>query len=141
MHDDRCTLVVEDQDYRVELYEKRSLLSVLWKRHLEGEDLHEKYLTLLGIVMQFKPRYWLGNARAMYYTTLHDAGWISDNVLPALIESSITRYARIEAPQSLLMLDSMHFQDRVNIITQGLSDKFVFQFFTDEERAIGWLTS
>ena len=141
MYANSIYLIVEDQDYRVELHENHSILYVIWKRHLEGEALYEKYLNLLNIVVQFQPRKWLGNARAIYYTTLQDSRWIIESFIPQLIESSITKYARLESPRSLLMLDSVRLLDKVKHLTQGISDKFEFQFFTDEEQAIGWLTS
>ncbi|MDX5421032.1 MAG: hypothetical protein LPK14_02175 [Hymenobacteraceae bacterium] len=140
MYDNRYALLLDDPDFRVEIRDS-SLLYVLWKHHLEGEALREKYLALLSIVQKFKPKAWLGNARAMYYTTVQDARWLFEHFLPTLIESSIVRYARLESPQSLLMLDSMKLQDRISQLAQGAAGHLEFKFFTDEGLALGWLTA
>ncbi|WP_299754310.1 hypothetical protein [uncultured Pontibacter sp.] len=141
MYDTDFNLIADDQYYRVEIHEKPSLMYVFWKRHVEGEVLREKYLTLLSIVKKFEPKSWLGNARAMYYTTVQDARWIFDYFLPNLLESSICRYARLESPKSLLILDSMKLQDKISNLSEAKTGELEFQFFTDEELAIGWLTA
>lgn len=141
MLDRNTRLIADDDCYRVEIHQSTSLMYVLWKCHLEGDALREKYLALLQMANTQKPNCWLGNARAMYYTTLQDAKWIFEYFLPILIKSSIKKYARLESPQSLLILDSLHLQDKINDLAQQTTGELEFQFFTDEELAMDWLSS
>ena len=139
MNDFGSTLIEEDQFYRVEFDEMRSLIHVYWKVHLEGEILKEKYLALLNIIKTFRPKLWLGNARAFHYTTLQDARWVFDYFIPGLIESSITKYARIESPRSLLLLDSENLLKKIITTSQEQDEVFEFSFFIDEGLALDWL--
>ena len=141
MNENETTVLAEDEHYRVEMQESSSVLYVLWKRHLEGEQLQERYLTLLSLIRHFKPRTWLGNATAMRYTTLQDAKWVFSTFLPILFNSSIAKYARVELSQSLLTLDSQHLKERLNTRNQRLEKAFEFGCFTDEEQARTWLAS
>ncbi|GAB3194134.1 hypothetical protein ABID22_000320 [Pontibacter aydingkolensis] len=61
---DDSILVADDQFYRVEMHEKTSMIYVFWKCHLEGDILKEKFLMLLKLIDRFKPKRWLGNAKA-----------------------------------------------------------------------------
>lgn len=133
--------MIDDQDFRVDIKDRLSLIYIYWKRHLEGDALREKYLILLRLIRKYKPKRLLSNARTMYYTTVQDARWLFEQFLPMLIESSVTRYARLESPQSLLMLDSMTLQDRINLLAQGGEAALEFRFYTDEEQAVDWLVS
>ena len=133
------TLVADDNIYLVEMHQSTSMMHVHWKQHVEGELLKEKFQALLNIIKRFKPKRWLGNARAMHYTTIQDARWFFRTLLPQLIESSVMRYARIETRNSLMALDSMNLQDWLNSLPEGDKAPFEFRFFYEEEPALEWL--
>jgi hypothetical protein len=139
MNDHGITIVAEDTVYRVEIHEEPSMMYVLWKCHIEGEELKERFQTLLGIIKQFKPQRWLGNAQASYYTTIQDARWLFNTFIPNLIGSSITRYARVETRNSLMALDSINLQDKLNSLPEEEKGEFEFKFFTEEPPAKEWL--
>jgi hypothetical protein len=141
MNENNITIITEDDYYRVEYHKRHSLMYVLWKSHLEGDILLDRYHSILEIVKKIKPARWLGNARALHYTTIQDSRWIFDKFIPSLIESSISRYARLESHSSLLILDSMKLQDRLNSLPEIKSNEFEFRFFTDEGLALSWLSS
>jgi hypothetical protein len=133
--------VTEDEYYRVEIHENPSMMYVFWKRHIEGDLLKEKFMALLGIIKRFKPLKWLGNAKATYYTTVQDAKWLFSSFVPILIGSSVRRYARVEANNSLMILDSMKLHDTINNLNVDEIGEFKFKFFTEEEPALEWLHS
>lgn len=132
-------VVAEDQFYRVEIHESTAIIYVFWKCHLEGDILKEKFMMLLSLIRKFKPRRWLGNATATYYTTIQDARWLFEEFIPALIDSSVLRYARVETPNSLLLLDSLSLQDKLDSLPKDKAERFEFRFFTDEDQAYQWL--
>lgn len=139
MDNNSITVVADDNEFRVEIHEDPSMMYVLWKCHVEGELLKEKFQALLGIIIQFKPQKWLGNAKASYYTTVQDARWLFKTFLPKLIGSSVSRYARVETKNSLMALDSMHLQDKLEELPEEERGEFKFKFFTDEPPALEWL--
>ncbi|MDX5436409.1 MAG: hypothetical protein LPK03_04405 [Pontibacter sp.] len=141
MHIYPVEILAEDDVFRVEISRRLSLLHVLWKRHVEGELLREKYQTIFRLIDRFKPRCWLGNARALHYTTLQDARWFFDQFVFSLFASSVTKYARLEAHQSLLLLDSLSLHQKVNNYAESHPDQFEFRFFTDEGLALEWLSN
>jgi hypothetical protein len=139
MSDKEFFIVTEDEYYRVEIHEDSSMMYVLWKRHIEGDLLQERFQTLLAIIKRFKPLKWLGNAKATYYTTVQDAKWLYNTFIPNLIGSSVMRYARVEAKDSLLMLDSMKLLDKISNLPAEEVGEFRFRFFIEEEPALEWL--
>ncbi len=134
-------IVAEDEFYRVEIHETPSMMYVYWKRHIEGDLLREKFQALLSIIKRFKPLKWLGNAKATYYITVQDAKWLFNTFIPNLIGSSVLRYARVEAKNSLMILDSMNLQDKISSLGADEIGEFKFMFFIDEEPALEWLNS
>ncbi|MEJ8801251.1 hypothetical protein [Pontibacter sp. H249] len=132
-------VIAEDEFYRVEMHETTSMLYVHWKCHLEGDALREKFLTILKLIKNFKPRRWLGNAKATYYTTVQDARWLFEEFIPILVSSSVNKYARVETANSLLLLDSLRLQEKLESLPNMATGTFEFSFFTDEEQAYTWL--
>lgn len=139
MNEQNILVVADDQVYRVEMHEKASLMHVFWKCHVEGEVLKEKFQKLLELIVVFKPTRWLGNAKATHYITMQDARWLLLHFFPSLICSSVSKYARLESTASLLVLDSMSLQDKINSLPENSAEAFEFRFFTDEDQAHQWL--
>ncbi|WP_439881100.1 hypothetical protein ACSX1A_18395 [Pontibacter sp. MBLB2868] len=135
----RNITILEDQVYKVDIHLAESLMHVTWKQHIEGDLLQEKFLQLLDIIRRFNPRNWFGDARATHYITIQDAKWLLLNFIPSLIESSVLKYARLESTNSLMVLDSMSLQDKINALPQNKAGSFEFRFFTDEDQAHQWL--
>ncbi|MBC5992482.1 hypothetical protein [Pontibacter cellulosilyticus] len=132
-------LIEEDSYYRVEYAEKQSLIYVHWKEHIQGEVLKNKYLSLLNVISALQPKKWLSNAKVFHYTTLQDARWVFDYFIPNVVKSSLIKYARIEAPRSLLLLDSESLLEKITRTTREQNEVFEFRFFIDEEFALDWL--
>lgn len=134
-------LIADDEEHLVKIDQENAMMYVYWKRHIEGELFKDKFKGLLKIIGRFRPVRWLGNAQATHYTTVQDARWFLNHFLPQLVDSSISRYARVETRNSLMLLDSLNLQEKLANLSNGHPENFEFRYFTEEPQAFEWLRS
>lgn len=115
-----------------------SIIKAYCKQHMEGEEMRQNLLALLDLIHVFKPKFILGNVRALHYLDLQDSNWFWQKIVMSLRGSSVVKWARIEDPHSMVELSTM--QIRLRLEEEGIAkSELQFDAFPDEESALHWL--
>ncbi|AKD03898.1 hypothetical protein POKO110462_03050 [Pontibacter korlensis] len=132
-------VVLQDNErYKIEVDITNSILYVKCRKHLEADALHAKYLSILDIINTYKLKYLLTDVRSIHHLNLKDASWLISNVIPAMKDSTLLKYARLEDAGSMLHLNSMHLKCKLDTETPE-ARVLQFETFVDEESALHWL--
>lgn len=129
LHQDECLSIAVDR--------KKNLLFTRWLRHPSSEEFRHS-LSLAGeYVCDLECRYWLSDARKLYYMELADQNWLVNTLIPK-INPFLSRFARVMTEEGLSMLDMQRIKQKMEE-EQIIEANTRIEMFLDAESAIEWL--
>ncbi|WP_299986489.1 hypothetical protein [uncultured Pontibacter sp.] len=128
----------QDESLSIEVDRKLNLLFTRWLRHPSSEEFRRSLTLASDYICDLECRYWLSDARKLYYMELADQNWLVSTMIPK-INPYVARFARVMTEEGLSMLDMQRIKDKIEDEQKIVEANTRVEIFLDAESATEWL--
>lgn len=130
--------VFQNSYLRIYLNVAMKFIRVLWLRHPSSDEFREGFSKAAELTIAHKCQYWLSDSRAIHYLELADQNWLIRLVTQLLPQSRLYKFARLNTPESLAMMDVPRTFSELEKLPEW-QQHITMKVFTEEDDALAWL--
>lgn len=130
--------VFEDAFISIEVDDQLKFIQIVWLQHPDSVTFRQGFARAAEISLSRNCHFWLSDSRAVHYLEFAEQNWILDRMAPLLGHSCLTKFARVNSPEGLDLLDMDRILYGLELSPHVKSD-FEIAVFMDKQQALNWL--